>query len=93
MGKASKASTKRCASFRRKISLGMKTSAYEKKHVPISEMLRKTALASDFMRRHGDPAATKIPGRPRNTPKTVPGSEPVCRVLGCKVLELRVLGS
>ena len=37
----------------------MKTSASEKKHVPISEMLRNTALASDFMRRHGDPAATK----------------------------------
>ena len=27
--------------------------------MPISEMLRNTALAGDFMRRHGDPAATK----------------------------------
>ena len=34
-------------SFRRKINFGMKTSAYEK-NVPISEMLRNTALASDF---------------------------------------------
>ena len=34
-------------SCRRKINFGMKTSAYEKK-VPISEMLRNTALANDF---------------------------------------------
>ena len=35
-------------SFRRKINFGMKTSAYDEKNVPISEMLRNTALASDF---------------------------------------------
>ena len=37
----------------------MNTSAYEKKEVPISEMLRNTALASDFKHRHGDPTATE----------------------------------
>ena len=30
-----------------------------KKKVPISEILRNTALASDFKHRHGDPAATE----------------------------------
>ena len=35
------------SSFRRKINFGMKTSAHEK-NVSISEMLRNTALASDF---------------------------------------------
>ena len=38
------------SSFRRKINFGMKTSAYEKT-VPISEMLRNTALANDFKHR------------------------------------------
>ena len=35
------------SSFRRKINFGMNTSAYEQ-IVPISEMLRNTALANDF---------------------------------------------
>ena len=38
----------------------MNTRAYEKKTVPITEMLRNTALlVSDFKHRHGDPTATE----------------------------------
>ena len=40
----------------------MKTSAYEKKKVPISELLRNTALASDFKHSHRDPTATESLG-------------------------------
>ena len=37
----------------------MNTSAHEKTTVPISEMLRNTALASEFKHRHGDLTATE----------------------------------